>query len=272
MFKSFILSYKLKNTYRVNSIIYSIKQLPLIGKKLPTSLYANKGLKIFGNIISTILEILNIFLGKALYILLMIVAILGIYENGNNANNFINIFTFLSIAGGMLNTYMFNPTKDKYYAIVLINMDAKKYTLSNYYYAMIKLIIGLLPFTIICGMLNGVSIFSCILMPVFVIFIKTIYNSYILHDFNKNGKIKNENTPTKLMWCLIAIFVILAYGLPALKLSITENIFFMLFVIIAVLGIIAFRYIAKFKEYKKSYKSLLTPEIINMAQKQLSGE
>ena len=65
MFKSFILSYKLKNTYRVNSIIYSIKQLPLIGKKLPTSLYASKGLKIFGNVISTILEILNIFLGKA---------------------------------------------------------------------------------------------------------------------------------------------------------------------------------------------------------------
>ena len=272
MFKSFILSYKLKNTYRVNSIIYSIKQLPLIGKKLPTSLYANKGLKIFGNIISTILEILNIFLGKSLYILLMIVAILGMYENGNNANNFINIFTFLSIAGGMLNTYMFNPTKDKYYAIVLMNMDAKKYTLSNYYYTMIKLIIGLLPFTIICGMLNGVSIFLCILMPVFVVFIKTIYNSYILHDFNKNGKIKNENTPTKLIWSLIAILVILAYGLPALKLSITENIFFMLFVITLLLGIIAFRYIAKFKEYKKAYKSLLTPEIINMAQKQLSGE
>ena len=57
MFKSFILSYKLRNTYRVNSIIYSIKQLPLIGKKLPTALYASRGLKILGNIISTILEI-----------------------------------------------------------------------------------------------------------------------------------------------------------------------------------------------------------------------
>ena len=50
MFKSFILSYKLKNTYRVNSIIYSIKQLPLIGKHLPTSLYSSRALKILGNI------------------------------------------------------------------------------------------------------------------------------------------------------------------------------------------------------------------------------
>ena len=80
MFKSFILSYKLKNTYRVNSIIYSIKQLPLIGKHLPTSLYSSKALKILGNIISTISEILNIFLGKIIYILAMIVAILGMYK------------------------------------------------------------------------------------------------------------------------------------------------------------------------------------------------
>ena len=272
MFKSFILSYKLRNTYRVNSIIYSIKQLPLIGKKLPTALYASRGLKILGNIISTILEILNIFLGKALYVLLMIIAMLGVYEGGNNANNFINIFVFLSIAGGMLNTYMFNPTKDKYYAIVLMNMNAKKYTLSNYYYAMLKLIIGLLPFTIIFGTLNGISIFVCILMPIFVIFIKTIYNSYILYDYNKNGKIKNENTPTKGIWLLIAIFVILAYGLPALNFTITENIFYILFVITAIFGIIAFRYIARFKEYKKVYKSLLTHDNIYSVQQLSSGE
>ena len=182
MLKSFILSYKLRNTYRVNSIIYSIKQLPLIGKHLPTSLYSSKGLKIFGNIISTLLEIINIFLGKALYILIMIVALLGIYEKGSSANNFITIFVFLSLAGGLLNTYMFNPTKDKYYAMILMNMEARKYTLSSYYYTMIKVVIGFLPFTIIFGTAYGLSLITCILMPFFVMFIKTIYNSYILYD------------------------------------------------------------------------------------------
>ena len=208
MFKSFILSYKLRNTYRVNSIIYSIKQLPLIGKRLPTSLYSNKALKIFGNIISTFLEILNIFLGKIIYILLMIVAILNMYEQGSATNNFINIFVFLSLAGGVLNTYMFNPTKDKYYAMILMNMDARKYTLSNYYYSMVKVIIGFLPFILIFGMYFGLSPITCVLMPIFVMFIKTIYNSYILYDFSKNKKIKNENVPTKGIWILIAIFVI----------------------------------------------------------------
>ena len=272
MFKSFILSYKIRNTYRVNSIIYSIKQLPLIGKKLPTSLYANKGLKIFGNIISTILEIINIFLGKAIYILLMIVALLGMYKNVSNANNFINIFLFLSLAGGLLNTYMFNPTKDKYYAMILMNIDAKKYTLSNYYYSMIKLIIGFLPFTLIFGIYYGLSIITCILMPVFTVFIKTIYNSYILYDYNKNKKIKNENVPTKIIWILIAIFVALAYGLPALNIQINENIFYIMFTISLILGIFAFRYIGKFKNYKKAYKSLLTHDNVYMVQKQTTGE
>ena len=271
MFKSFILSYKLKNTYRVNSIIYSIKQLPLIGKHLPTSLYSSKALKILGNIISTISEILNIFLGKIIYILVMIVAILGMYK-GNTANNFIHIFVFLSLAGGMLNTYMFNPTKDKYYAMILMNMDAKNYTLSNYYYSMVKVITGFLPFTIIFGMYYGLSLITCVLMPFFVMFVKTIYNSYILYDFSKSKKIKNENTPTKIIWILIAIFVILAYGMPFLNITITENVFYVLFIISVILGILAFRYVAQFKEYKKAYKSLLTTDNVYMVQNTRKSE
>ena len=271
MFKSFILSYRLRNTYRVNSIIYSIKQLPLIGKHLPTSLYRSKALKILGNIISTILEIINIFLGKAIYVLLMIVALLGMYE-GNNANNFINIFVFLSLSGGLLNTYMFNPTKDKYYAIILMNMDAKKYTLSNYYYSMIKVIIGFLPFTLIFGIYYGLSPITCVLMPFFVMFVKTIYNAYILKDFNKNKKIKNENVPTKLIWTLIAVFVILAYGLPFINTCITENVFYILFGISLIFGIVAFKYVAKFKEYRRAYKSLLTQENVYAVQNQTKGD
>ena len=66
MLKTFIISFKLKNTYRVNSIIYSLKQFPIIKKILPDSLYKNKGLKIFANIISILVEIINIFIGKLL--------------------------------------------------------------------------------------------------------------------------------------------------------------------------------------------------------------
>ena len=112
MIKSFIISFKLKNTYRANSIIYSLKQFPIINKILPSSLYKNKVLKIFANIISIILELVFTFIGKFLYVCLAIYSFLFAYSV-DEVNLFIHIFFFLTIAGAFMNTYMLNPTKDK---------------------------------------------------------------------------------------------------------------------------------------------------------------
>ena len=70
--ETFIISFKLRNTYRVNSIIYSIKQLPLIKKVLSDSLYESSGLKTLANIISIMTEIVNTFIGKFIYMVLMV--------------------------------------------------------------------------------------------------------------------------------------------------------------------------------------------------------
>ena len=75
LMQAFKISYSLKNTYRVNSIIYSIRQLPLIKKILPVSLYGIRGFKIFANVLSVLWEISSAFLGKFLYILLMVTAV-----------------------------------------------------------------------------------------------------------------------------------------------------------------------------------------------------
>lgn len=271
MFNSFIISFKLRNTYRVNSIIYSIKQLPLIKKILPNSLYKNKGLKILGNILSILMEICNIFLGKFIYILAMIVAMLGIAKT-SKPDAFIHIFTFLTMIGALLNTYMFNPTKDKYYAMVLMNMDAKKYTLSNYYYAMIKLLIGFIPFTLLFGIMSGLSPLTCVIMPIYAIILKTLFNTYLLWDYKKTGKVRNENLPTKILWTLVGIFLILAYGLPILGITINQTIFLIIFLITLIFGIFSFKYVIKFDEYKRMYKALLTQSNVYVIQNQKSSQ
>ena len=71
MNKTLRLSFSLKNTYRVNSILYSLKQIPFIKKLLPETLYKVKGLKIFANILSIIWEIISVFLGKLIYLSLI---------------------------------------------------------------------------------------------------------------------------------------------------------------------------------------------------------
>ena len=266
MIETFITSFKLQNTYRTNSIIYSLKQLPLIKRILPNSLYKNRGLKIFASIISILWEIINIFIGKILYILLMIFTTLTWYHT-NQADTFIHIFIFLTFAGGVLNTYMLNPTKDKYYAIILMNIDARKYGLSNYYYQLIKLVVGFLPFTILFGMIAGVPLWIQIALPFFALAIKLIVMNYSIYHFKKTNKASNENIPTKFVWGFVAVCLVLAYGLPAINFVITQSIFLCVFIISIILGIYSLVKIHNFKDYKKMYKQVLTESNVYMQER-----
>ena len=263
MLKTFITSFKLQNTYRTNSIIYSIKQLPIIRKILPNSLYKNRGLKIFANIISILWEIISVFIGKIIYIVAMIFMALSWYHT-NQADTFIHLFTFLTFAGGVLNTYMLNPTKDKYYAIILMNINAREYGLSNYYYQLIKLVIGFLPFTIIFGMIAGVPLWIQILLPFFVLAVKLIVMNYCIYDFKKKNKVSNENLPTKFVWGFVGICLLLAYGLPAMGITINSIIFLFVLIITILLGIYSFFKIHNFKDYRKMYKQVLTESNVYM--------
>lgn len=258
MLNAFIISFKLKNTYRVNSIIYSLKQIPIIKRLLPASLYKSQGLKNIGNFISILMELSSFFVGQLIYILLMIVSVLGWFKTGE-ANTFLHIFTFLTLCGGIINTFMFNPSKDKYYAMILMNMDAKKYTLSNYYYALIKCFVGFLPFTLLFGLISGIPYEVCLMMPLFVISIKLISSCYTLMDYKKNNKVKNENTQSKIYWILICSLIALAYGLPYIGIVLNQTIFLILVGISATLGIYSLNYINKFNKYRQMYKELLTP-------------
>ena len=266
MLKTFITSFKLQNTYRTNSIIYSIKQLPLIKRILPNSLYKNRGLKIFASIISILWEIINIFIGKILYILLMIFMALSWYKT-NHADTFIHLFTFLTFAGGVLNTYMLNPTKDKYYAIILMNINAREYGLSNYYYQLIKLVVGFLPFTIFFGWTLGIPLCVQILLPFFILAVKLIAMNYMIYKFKKTNKATSENLPTKFVWGFVGICLLLAYGLPFLGITINSTIFLCISIIAILLGIYSFAKIHNFKDYRKMYKQILTESNVYMQEK-----
>ena len=267
MFKSFIVSFRLKNTYRVNSILYSIKQLPILKKILPNTIYQNKGLKILGNSISALIEVGSVFIGKFLYLLCMVVAAMEMLKV-KDANVFLHIFFWLTIIGGLINTYMFNPSRDKYYAMILMRMDAKKYALSNYMYMLLKVLIGFLPFTIILGGLYQIPIWLGCLLPVFVVAVKMIATMFTLMDYQKSKNVKNENALTKGIWGIIVFLLLLAYGLPYLGIAISMNLFIILLCVSILGGLGSFYFICHFPNYTKIYKKLLMVDSLFMLQGQ----
>ena len=263
MFRSFLLSFRLRNAYKINTFIYALKSIPGIRKLLPDKLYQSKILKIIGNIISILLEIIDIFLGKLLYIFLMIFSIMTIYKTSSE-NTFLHIFVCLTLIGAIMNTYMFNPTKDKYYAMFIMRMDAKNYSLSNYFYAIFKAIIGFLPFTIIFGLLSGLNIWICLLLPLFVASAKITVAAYNLSLYTKKGIIINENNLMKHTWLFILLFLGIAYGLPALKIVIPSYILISFMIITILISIFSIKYILKFNQYREMYKQVLTNANINV--------
>ena len=189
MNKTLKISFSLKNTYRVNTILFSLKQIPLLKKLFPATLYRVKGLKIFANVLSVLWEIISVFLGKFLYFVTMVCGIGTLYGKLPQNQVFLHIMLFLTIIGSFANTDLFNPSKDKYYAMILMRMDAREYTLVNYIYMMLKVLIGFFPFVILFGIDRAVPFWICILLPFCIVGMKLCFSGVILWLDEKIGKI-----------------------------------------------------------------------------------
>lgn len=257
MIETFKTSFRLKNTYKANSIIYALKTIPLINKLIPDFLYGSSGLKSFANIISIFIELGSVFIGKILYVFLMIYLPLE-FLKGEGADNFVHIFFFLTLIGGFINTHMFNPTKDKYYAMFIMRMNVKEYTLTNYMYFLLKMLIGFLPLTLWLGKTLGLSMLTCLIMPVLVCGVKLIATGAILKGCEERDTVMNENLPPAVVWIGVAVCLVAAYLPPFFGYSLNEKVFLILCIGTIVLGAFCMEYIIRFDSYPPIYKALLT--------------
>ncbi len=257
MNKTLRISFSLRNTYRVNSILYSLKQLPLIKRLLPQALYSVRGLKIFANILSGIWEVISVFLGKFLYLIIMVVGIGSLYQGVPAGQVYLHILLLLTVIGSFMNTHMFNPTRDKYYAMILMRMNAREYTLVNYFYAILKVIAGFLPFTILFGLDAGVPFWLCVLLPFSIAGAKMAVAAYTLWEYENRKKVYNENRMQKYVWLCAGVLLAAAYGLPAAKVTIPQPAVGVLLILFAAAGAVGMRKILTFEKYRQINQEML---------------
>lgn len=215
MNKTLRISFALKNTYRVNSILYALKQIPLLKRLLPESLYQVRGLKLFANVLAVLWEVISAFGGKLLYFALFLWGAAALYDRVPTGRFFLHTLLLLTVIGAFSNTHLFHPTRDKYYAIILMRMDARSFTLVNYGYALVKVIVGFLPFCLISAVLCSFPLWLGALLPLSVAGMKLAAAGITLRDYECRGNAFNENKLGKLGWGAMAVLLALAYGLPA---------------------------------------------------------
>ena len=262
MLNDFLISFKVKNAYTVNQIIYSLQRFPLLGKLIPSSLYKMKCFKIISIIISIIIQIVKIFGFKLLYVLIFLIYPLSIYQSYSQ-ELFIHIYLFLALIGCFSNTEIFNPTKDKYYMIVLMKMNAKNHTLANFIYFLSSIFIGHITAMLLL-VSNIVSWYNIILLALTTIFLKFIAINFYFYRMKKSNKVINENKPSS--WSvylgLLLSGLALAYGLPYFNMTITLPIFYILNILIFVLGLLAIKNIFNYDRYAWLYKKLLNKDTV----------
>lgn len=267
--KTLQLSFSLKNTYRVNSILYSLKQIPLVKKILPERLYSVRGCKVFANVLSVLWELVSVFLGKLLYFLIMVSGAGALYAGLPPADIFLHILLFLTVIGAFTNTNLFNPSRDKYYAMILMRMDARSYTLVNYGYAILKLTAGFLPFSVLFGLGSGVPLWLCLLFPFSVAGMKMAVAASSLRDFERRGLAYNENRLGKFFWLAVFLLLGAAYGLPAAGIALPWQVCAVCLAAAVPAGVLGARKIWTFSLYREMYQQILSR---SMQQMESAGE
>lgn len=264
MLKCFWISFRLRMAYRINSILYAFRQIPLVKKVIPVSLYGNTILKNIITCTAVVWELLGIFINKGLYVFICIYAPVLFMTEDASALMILNILFFLTIAGAISNNTMFDPTKDKYYAMILMRMNARQYTLTNYLYNMFKILLGM-GISLSCLYFSSdLPIYFCILIPVYIVFSKMISAAFSLYLFDKKGKIRNENSPVFKVWMGIIICWFLAYASLFFQMFLPLYIYTGAMIIVCIVGLALSRYVWKYEKYKEMYRILLQNTPLDM--------
>lgn len=262
MRNTFLLSYSLKNTYRVNSILYALKQIPLLKRLLPDSLYSVRGLKIFANVLAALWEAATIFAGKLIYLFLMLFLPCSSWPELDAAALALHLLLPLTILGAFSNTYLFNPTRDKYYAVILMRMDARAYALSTYGYSLGKYVVGMLGSFLLFGALLRLPLWLCLVFPFFAAGCKLLVVQISLWDYRRRGFVSNENKLGKFTWLLMALLLLAAYLPPAFGLFLPLPVSCAVIAAGILAGLVSLRGILTFREFRSMYQRLL-PQAMN---------
>lgn len=139
MHNTALTTWRLQRSMAVNRFVYRLQHLPLVGKKVPSSLYRGSEIKSLFSALSLISHILSGFVKKAIYLAAFIYLpaqqamewLFPEQEGLSLTMVFLLFFCMNLLAGSFVNSTVLNVTEDKYVILNLMRADAKNYYLQQ---------------------------------------------------------------------------------------------------------------------------------------------
>lgn len=252
MIKSLYYSLKIDTYYAVNSFIFSLRELPIFRDLFTEDSYKDSFFKNILGIFGFISSLFRIFFLKILYFVLL--SFLAKYLSKDNMT-FYHVLFFFSILGMFINNRLLNVSMKKYLCVILFNMDAKTYLLSN----LLFVTITNLAFNSICLFIFGDSFELNIIFVGLLLFFRIIGEAFNIYYYRKHESFWYDNL--SLYFSVLILFLLCSLT-PFIGLIINKEILILCSIVIIILGIISFIYINKVNDYKLLFKNLNTIENI----------
>lgn len=257
MIRTFLNTYKFSFSEGANTLIYFLKKLPFIGKRIPEILYRKTTAKLVIGIIVEIFSFLFGFLRKAIYLGVMVIlpSILMVRENGDILPIALHIFFFLSFfIGPIANATITHNQMATFKMVRLMKVKPKNYFRSKILYKRILDFIHFLPL-----MMIALSPLKGLILTAEFIAVKFIGEALHLILYERAKIVLNLK-----IWFNIVIIIlglVLAYVLPAIGLTMkVSSVFFGVIgiTVISVFAVISAVYIFKYRYYREISKVILS--------------
>lgn len=254
-FDTLILQLRLHMAYRVNGILYRLRFL-----RLP---YENSFAKTLGLVLAVLREIFGMLLGKLLYMAVFFAAPLLLIRRELPPELYGHLLVFLTLIGGIFNNNLLNGGRDAYYAVILLRMDARRYTLSAYGYYLLKTAVGFLAAALLVGHLilrQGLAL--CLLTPVLVCGVKLLSAGLELRHFHRRGILPRDEKRFSLLQGTSVLLLATAY-LPPLLLNraLPSAAVYAVCGLAAAGGAWGAAYLLHFSGYRRVYRHLFTADV-----------
>ncbi|MCQ2532571.1 MAG: hypothetical protein MJ093_07690 [Saccharofermentans sp.] len=264
MFETFRNASRVRRAYSTNSIIYWIKTLPIIGKMVSNSTYSGGVIRTVANVLYILKAIIGFCLGDFIYLLILLGVSMGVSESmgimtGTEA--FKNVYFFLALIGVLLNSYLFDPSEDKYYAINMLRMNPREYVLSDMIYRVIRKFVGYsIMFVIIC-LLTKLSVSVAVMLVTMTLLGKFLGAFVKLQFVKKNNVGKMSNI---LVWYVMGMFILGCVVTFVLKLAVSPVVIYIVGGAICLTGIFCFFKLWNYEDYPQTCKYFLTLETVSV--------
>ncbi|MBD7967495.1 hypothetical protein [Paenibacillus gallinarum] len=208
----------IRTSTAANLFIYYIQKIPVIGKLVTDSIYANVNLKKVISIIVFLISLLWGFAIRLAYVgMLIYLPVVGL---GNELSeevqlqHFIHIYFLLSfVVAGVSSATILEPKREKYVAVKLMRQSPTRYMKASLGYRYVTFMVCLMPAMLLFTSLLGASITETILLVASVTLWRIGMEYLHLKLFDKTGMVLIKNNV--MVWIVIGFGYAAAY-LPLL--------------------------------------------------------